>query len=115
MSPNRRTFLIVALAFVGGLLLLWMVRYLASSGFIEIVSAEYGVPGRTCSAGPDIKRHVSAACGGFRPRCLVSVSNGWCGDPAVGVVKTLTVEYMCGATRKRASAVENTALVLTCP
>jgi hypothetical protein len=43
------------------------------------------------------------------------VSNGWCGDPAVGVVKTLTVDYMCGTTRKRASAPESIGLVLTCP
>jgi hypothetical protein len=115
MRPNRRTFVIVALVFVGSILLLWTVRHLASTGFIEIVEAEYGVPGRTCTAGPDIKKHASEACGGFRPRCLVSVSNGWCGDPAPGVVKTLTVEYMCGATRKRASAAEYTGLVLTCP
>ena len=115
MNPTRRTLLIVTLAFVGGLLLLWAVRYLASTAYIEIVAAEYGVPGRTCTAGPDITKHVSEACGGFRPRCLVSVSSGWCGDPAPGVVKTLTVDYMCGATRKRASAVEHTGLVLSCP
>jgi hypothetical protein len=115
MRPNRRTFLIVALAFVGGMLLLWAVRYLASTGSIEIVEAEYGIPGRTCSAGPDVMKNASAACGGFRPRCLVSVSNGWCGDPAPGAVKTLTVEYMCGTTRKRASGTEDTGLVLSCP
>lgn len=115
MRPNRRTFVIVALAFVGGMLLLWTVRHLASTGPLEIVEADYGVPGRTCKAGPEIKKHASAACGGFRPRCLVSVSSGWCGDPAPGVVKTLTVEYMCGGTRKRASAVEHTPLLLTCP
>jgi len=112
---DRRTFVIAALALVGGMLLLWTVRHLASTGFIDIVEAEYGVPGRTCTAGPDIKKRASAACGGFRPRCLVSVSNGWCGDPAPGVVKTLTVEYMCGATRKRASGTEHTGLVLSCP
>jgi hypothetical protein len=112
---TRRTFVIVVLAFVGGMLLLWTVRHLASTGFIEIIEAEYGVPGRTCTAGPDIKKYVSEACGGFRPRCLVSVSNGWCGDPAVGEVKTLTVEYTCGASRKRASATQNTGLVLSCP
>ncbi len=115
MRPNRRTFVIVALAFVGGMLLLWTVRHLASTGSIEIVEAEYGVPGRTCTAGSDIKKRASEACGGFRPRCLVSVSNGWCGDPAPGVVKTLTVEYRCGATRKRVSGTEITGLVLTCP
>ena len=115
MRLNRRTFVIVTLAFVGGMLLVWTVRHLASTGSIEIVEAEYGVPGRTCTAGPDIKKYASAACGGFRPRCLVSVSTGWGGDPAPGVVKTLTVEYMCGATRKRASAAENTGLLLTCP
>ena len=115
MKPNRRTFVIVALAFVGGMLLLWAFRHLASTGSIEIVQAEYGVPGRMCTAGPDIKKHASEACGGFRPRCLVSVSNGWCGDPASGVVKTLTVEDMCGTTRKRASGTEPTGLVLSCP
>ena len=114
MSSRRRTFVIVALAAAGGLLL-WTVLHLASTGFIEIVEAEYGVPGRTCTAGPDIKKRVSDACGGFRPRCLVSVSNGLCGDPAPGVVKTLTVDYLCGATRKRASAAEGTGLVLACP
>jgi hypothetical protein len=114
MKPSRRTF-IVALAFVGGMLLLWTIRHLASTGFIEIVEAEYGVPGLTCTAGADIKKYVSAACGGFRPRCLVSVSTGWCGDPAPGIVKTLTVEYTCGATRKHASAADHTALLLTCP
>jgi hypothetical protein len=106
--------MIVALAFAGSLLLLWAVRHLASTD-IEIIQAEYGVPGRTCAAGPDITKHVGAACGGFRPRCLVSVSTGWCGDPAPGVLKTLTVDYKCGATRKRASAVDHTGLVLSCP
>lgn len=115
MRSNRRTLVIVVLAFAAGLVLLWAARHLASTGFIEIVEAEYGVPGRTCRAGPDIKKHVSEACGGFRRRCLVSVSSGWCGDPAPGVVKTLTVNYRCGATRKRASAAEHTALVLACP
>jgi hypothetical protein len=91
MRATRRTFVSAALAFVGGMLLLWTVRHLASTRFIDIVEAEYGVPGRTCTAGPDIKKYVSAACAGFRPRCLVSVSNSWCGDPAAGVVKTLTV------------------------
>ena len=115
MRPNRRTLVIVALAFVGATLLLWTVRHLASTGFIEIVEAEYGVAGRTCTAGSEIKKHASEACGGFRPRCLISVSSGWCGDPAPGVVKTLTVEYMCGTTRKHASAVEGTGLVVSCP
>ena len=115
MRLNRRTFVIVTLAFVGGMLLLWTVRHLASTGSIEIIEAEYGVPGRTCAAGPEIKKHVSAACGGFRPRCLISVSTGWCGDPAPGALKTLTVEYTCGATRKRGSGTEHTGLLLTCP
>ncbi len=115
MRPTRRTFVIAAFAFVGGLLLLVVVRYLASSGSIDIVEAEYGVPGRTCTAGPEIKKRASEACGGFRPRCLVSVGTGWCGDPAPGAVKTLTVDYMCGATRKRASATEPAGLVLSCP
>jgi hypothetical protein len=84
MSSKRRTFVIVALAFVGGMLLLWTVRHLASSGSIEIINAEYGVPGRTCTAGPDVKKRASEACGGFRPRCQVSVSSGWCGDPPRG-------------------------------
>lgn len=111
---KRRTFVIAALALAGGVLLLWAVRHLAAND-IEIIHAEYGVPGRTCSAGPDITTHVGSACGGFRPRCLVSVSSGWCGDPAPGVLKTLTVEYMCGSTRKRASAIDHTGLVLSCP
>ncbi len=34
--------------------------------------------------------------------------------PGPGEVKTLTVEYTCGATPKRASAAENTPLLLTC-
>jgi len=115
MRPNRRT-LIVVLAVVGAALSLWTVRHLTSTGSIEIVAAEYGAPGRTCTAGPEIKKSVSAACEGlFRTRCMVSVSSGWCGDPAVGAVKTLTVDYVCGTTRKRASAADNTQLVLTCP
>jgi hypothetical protein len=60
----------------GCMLLLWTVGHLASTGFIEIVEGEYGVPGRTCTAGADIKKHASEACGDFRPRCLGSVSNG---------------------------------------
>lgn len=115
MGLNRRTFVIVTLAFVGGMLLLWTVRHLVATGPLEIVEADYGVPGRMCSAAPELKKFVSEACGGFRPRCLVSVSNGWCGDPAPGVLKTLTVEYLCGAERKRTSAAEYTGLLLTCP
>ena len=115
MRSTRRTFVIGALALAGGIVLLWTVRHLTSTGGIEVVEAEFGVPGRTCSAGPDIKKHVSEACGGFRPRCLVSVSTGWCGDPAPGVVKTLTVDYLCGTTRKRASGVEGTGVTLACP
>jgi hypothetical protein len=114
-TPSRRTFLIAALASVAGLLLFAAFRYVSSSATIEIVDAEYGVPGRTCKAGAEVKRHASEACGGFRPRCLVSVSTGWCGDPAPGAMKTLTVDYTCGATHKRASAVDGTGLVLSCP
>jgi len=112
---TRRAVLIVALAIVGGMLLLWTIRYLASAADIEIIEAEYGVPGRTCTAGAEIKKHASVACGGFRPRCMVSVGSGWCGDPAPGVVKTLTVDYRCGTTRKRVSAADGTPLVLSCP
>jgi hypothetical protein len=115
MTFNRRTFVIVALAIVGGALLLWSVRHLASAESIEIVDAEYGAPGRTCTAAQEIKMRASEACGGWRPRCLVSVGSGWCGDPAPGVVKTLTIDYMCGTTRKRASAADGTPLVLSCP
>lgn len=112
---TRRTFVIVVLAFAGGMVLLWTFRHLVSGTPIEIIEAEYGVSGRTCRAGPEIRRVVSETCGGFRPRCLVSVSSGWCGDPAPGLLKTLTVDYMCGDTRKRASAADHTGLVLTCP
>ena len=114
-QPARRTFLIAALATAVGVLLIAAGWYLGSGDPIAIVSAEYGVPGRTCSAGPEILKRATEGCGGFRPRCLVSVSSGWCGDPAPGVVKTLTVEYTCGATRKRASAIDFTGLELACP
>jgi|SRR4029453_9662530 hypothetical protein len=112
MSRTRRAALI---AFAGGALLAGTVYYLASARAIEIIAAEYGVPGRTCTAGPEIKKHASDACGGFRPRCRISVGSGWCGDPAPGVVKTLTVDYTCGDTRKRGSAADGTGLVLSCP
>jgi hypothetical protein len=112
---GRRAFVVIALALFGGLLLLWAIRYLISSRSIEIVAAEYGVPGRTCTARPEVMRSAGEACGGLRPRCLVSVSTGWCGDPAPGVVKTLTVDYTCGARRKRASGVDGTGVVLSCP
>ena len=114
MTTTRRA-VVVGLALVGGMLLLAVTRHLLPTGVIEIVEAEYGVPGRTCRAAPDVKKRASDACGGFRPRCLISVSNGWCGDPAVGVVKTLTVDYRCGTTLKRASAAEFTSLELRCP
>jgi hypothetical protein len=114
-EAGRRLFLVVAVLMIGGMLALWGVRQFISTGYIEIIQAQYGVPGRTCTADLQIRKHVSDACGGFRPRCLVSVSTGWCGDPAPGVVKTLTVDYACGTTRKRASAVEGTGLVLGCP
>ena len=71
MRSNRRTLVIVTLAFVGGLLLLWAVRIRGSTGSIEIVEAEYGVPGRTCTAGPDVKKRASEACGG-------SALAAWC-------------------------------------
>lgn len=116
MRATRRTFVIVTLAFAGGLLLLWAALHLVSTGTIEVVEAEFGVPGRTCTAAAEVKKRISEACGGFRPRCLVSVSTGLCGDPAPGVVKTLTIEYMCGTTRKRASAAEfSGGLELSCP
>jgi hypothetical protein len=113
MTPTRRIALTI-LALSGGLLLFWAVRHLASTP-IEIVEAEYGVPGRTCTAGPDVKKSATAACSGFRPRCLISVSTGWCGDPAPGVVKTLTIDYKCGDTPKRASASDGAGVVLACP
>jgi hypothetical protein len=112
---SRRTLLIVAVALAGGTLLLWAAHYVASSDPIEIIRAEYGVPGRTCVAGAELARHVSEACGGLRPRCLVSVSTGWCGDPAPGELKTLTVDYKCGETHKRAAAADHTGLELACP
>ena len=113
--PNRRTFVLIALTVAGGAaLLLWAARHFPGTR-IEIVQAEYGVPGRTCTAAADVMARATEACGGFRPRCLVSVSAGWCGDPAPGAVKTLTVDYTCGTTRKRASAVDGTGLVLSCP
>ena len=115
MRPSGRRFMIVLLALAGGTLILSVAWYFRSTEPIEIVRAEYGVPGRTCSALPEIMKHVSDACGGFRPRCLVSVSTGWCGDPAPGVVKTLTVEFRCGAKPMRASAADGTGLVLACP
>lgn len=115
MSLNRRTFVIVALVSAAGLLF-WTVRRLVWTGPLEIVAAEYGVPGRTCTAAADVNRRASEACGDpIRSRCMVSVGSGWCGDPAPGVVKTLTVDYMCGTTRKRASATDGTSLVLSCP
>jgi len=112
---SRRRFVIAALVLAGGLLLLWTMRHRVWSGPLEILEAEYGVPGRTCTAGPEIKQRATEACVGFRARCLLSVGHGWCGDPAPGVLKTLTVEYRCGTTRKRASAADNTGLVLSCP
>ena len=115
MKASRRTFFIVALAAVGGLLLLVTVWQVLPTSDLEIIAAEYGVPGRTCAAGAEIKQHASLACGGFRPRCLVSVSSGWCGDPAPGVLKTLTVDYKCGNKSKRASAVDGTGMELSCP
>ena len=115
MRPSRRHFIIVLLALAAGTLLLSAAWYFRSAEPIEIVRAEYGVPGRTCSALPEIMKHVSDACGGFRPRCLVSVSTGWCGDPAPGVVKTLTVEFECGSKPMRASAPDGTGLELACP
>ena len=115
MTPDRRTFVIVALALVGGLLLLLVGRYLVPTSDLEIIAAEYGVPGRTCTAGAEIKQHASMACGGYRPRCLISVSSGWCGDPVPGVMKTLTIDYKCGDKSKRASAVDGTGLELSCP
>src|SRR5262245_60157619 len=116
VALNRRTFAIVTLAFVAGLLLLWTVRHLMETGPLEVVAAEYGVPGRTCAAAADVRKRASEACGDpIRARCMVSVGRGWCGDPAPGVVKTLTVDYTCGSTRKRASAVDGTVLVLSCP
>jgi hypothetical protein len=115
MRFNRRTLIIVAISLAAGFLAFWTTRNLVVTGSIEIIAAEYGVPGRTCSAGEELKKHVSMACSGLRPRCLVSVSTGWCGDPAPGVVKTLTVDYTCRATSKRATATDGTGLVLTCP
>src|SRR5215510_10069661 len=115
MTGSRRSVIVVLVAFAAGAMLLGAFRYLASGGSIEIIAAEYGVAGRTCTAGPAIKKHASDACGGFRPRCLISVSSGWCGDPAPGVVKILTVDYTCGETLKRASAADGAGLVLSCP
>jgi len=115
MKLSRRFFAVVGLAFAAGALVLLAVLYLGSGGPLEVVSAEYGVPGRMCLAERDFMKRVSDGCGGFRPRCLVSVGSGWCGDPAPGVVKTLTVEYTCGETRKRATAIDGTGLTLACP
>jgi hypothetical protein len=112
---NRRMFVIVALALAGGLLVLLAIRYVMSSHPIDVVAAEYGVPGRTCDAGPAFKKAVGAACNGFRPRCLITVSSAWCGDPAPGALKTLTVDYRCGATLKRATGTDLTGITVACP
>jgi hypothetical protein len=79
------------------------------------VSAEYGVPGRTCSATTELQKAVTAGCDSFRPRCLLTVGSGWCGDPAPGALKTLTVEYRCGTTRKQASGTDLSGVTLACP
>ena len=117
MKPSRRTFIIVALAAVAGVLVALMVWQGISSSDLEILEAEFGVPGRTCTAGPDRKQLIAQGCSGFRPRCLVTVSSGWCDgrDPSPGALKTLTVDYRCGEKRKRASAIEGTGLELSCP
>ena len=117
MKPSRRIFITVALAIVVGVLAAMMVWQGISSSDLEILEAEFGVPGRTCTAGPAMKQRAVEGCSGFRPRCLVTVSSGWCDgrDPAPGAVKTLTVHYRCGENQKRASAIEGTGLELSCP
>jgi len=115
MKLNRRIFAVVVVALIAGAVLLLAILYLGSGGQLEVVSAEYGVPGRMCRAEPAFMKRVSEGCGGFRPRCLVSVGSGWCGDPAPGLVKTLTVEYKCGETPKRATAIDGAGVTLACP
>jgi hypothetical protein len=57
------------LALAGGLLLLWVVRYLGSTASIEIVEAEYGVPGVDYKCGDTAKRASASDGGGVVLAC----------------------------------------------
>ncbi|HEY7186759.1 MAG TPA: hypothetical protein VH436_09430 [Vicinamibacterales bacterium] len=68
MTLSRRTALML-LALAGGLLLLWVVRYLGSTASIEIVEAEYGVPGVDYKCGDTAKRASASDGGGVVLAC----------------------------------------------
>jgi len=71
----------------------------------HVISANYGVRGRTI----DVTNNVSARRSGLRVNVPVT-SETMGGDPAPGVVKTLTVEYEINGRRRVATAMDGETL-----
>jgi hypothetical protein len=76
---------------------------------IRVMSAWYGIEGRSC----DATRQVRRTCNG-RDDCTIRATNRLCGDPAPGVVKVLTVWYRCDGRPREITRWEGSYLGLRC-
>jgi hypothetical protein len=77
---------------------------------IVVMHAVYGDGRRECTlTGP-----LAGLMNG-RTSAKLEVTNSLCGDPAPGERKSLTIDYVCDGTQKRASAYEHRTIFLSCP
>ena len=81
----------------------------APSPTLTIRRASYGASLRC-----DAKAAVASQCDGLAS-CSVYAGNLLCGNPELGPVKTLAVEYACGSLVRIDSVTQNTRLALACP
>ncbi|MCW3477452.1 SUEL-type lectin domain-containing protein [Limobrevibacterium gyesilva] len=82
------------------------------AGQIRILDAVYGdaARGRLCDATLAVEQQCDE-----RESCLISVTNGICGDPAYGLAKRLHVAFKCGrAPAQLLVAAEGSVIRLSC-
>jgi hypothetical protein len=86
-----------------------VVSQQTASGTVRILSGRFGAAGKYCDAGPKLK----AVCDGTAG-CEARADGSWCGDPNMGVVKELEVQYSCGAAASVLRAKENDTIQIRC-
>ena len=78
---------------------------------LNIHEAIYGRDGadRTC----DAKKPIKEVCDGVSI-CSFPVNDYLCGDPDVGIVKILRIQFDCGSDVRKAAGAEGSVLTLAC-